>query len=335
MILLLSINYCILERVKNLGCVVYKCKKKTINLKNSIAMLNQFLSFTHFPTNFKPTKYPIVLCHGLSGFDSLVLLPRPHFKKKTLNNVVKDGLIKVDYWYGIQQYLHTLGCEVYISKVPLFGTIDQRAHDLHTYLDNHFRGSNKPINLNLIAHSMGGLDSRYLVSKFKSGNYQVVSLTTVSTPHYGSNVADFILRYIKSPLMMSRALPQLTTSFMSTFNKNVPNNSKVAYFSYGARFDPKWYNVFYVPHQIIRHEIESKNAVQKTDTAYDNDGLVSVESARWGEYMGTLNGVDHLDLINWTNRLRTMMQVFSGNGSQFNALAFYSHLIQTLHSRGF
>lgn len=30
-----------------------------------------------------------------------------------------------------------------------------------------------------------------------------------------------------------------------------------------------------------------------------NDGLVSVESSKWGDYKGTLVDVTHLDLINW------------------------------------
>jgi hypothetical protein len=30
----------------------------------------------------------------------------------------------------------------------------------------------------------------------------------------------------------------------------------------------------------------------------------SVSSSQWGEYMGTIEGVSHLDLINWTNRLK-------------------------------
>ena len=35
-----------------------------------------------------------------------------------------------------------------------------------------------------------------------------------------------------------------------------------------------------------------------------NDGLVSVESSHWGQYKGTLVGVNHMDLINWSNRMR-------------------------------
>ena len=44
-----------------------------------------------------------------------------------------------------------------------------------------------------------------------------------------------------------------------------------------------------------------------------NDGLVSVASSRWGSYKGTLVDVSHLDLINWTNRLRWFVWQLMGN----------------------
>lgn len=44
-----------------------------------------------------------------------------------------------------------------------------------------------------------------------------------------------------------------------------------------------------------------------------NDGLVSVNSARWGTYEGTLVGVNHLGTIGWVNR----------TGQRFDALDFY------------
>ena len=49
------------------------------------------------------------------------------------------------------------------------------------------------------------------------------------------------------------------------------------------------------------------------DVEGPNDGLVSVESSKWGTYKGTLVGVSHLDLINWTNRLRWMVWELTGN----------------------
>ena len=71
-----------------------------------------------------------------------------------------------------------------------------------------------------------------------------------------------------------------------------------------------------------------------------NDGLVSVASSKWGDYKGTLVNVSHLDLINWTNRLRWLVWEMTGNKrkyashvmimpywrltfNSFNAIAFY------------
>jgi len=38
----------------------------------------------------------------------------------------------------------------------------------------------------------------------------------------------------------------------------------------------------------------------------------SVPSSQWGAYKGTLIGVSHLDLINWTNRLKWMFYELTG-----------------------
>jgi triacylglycerol lipase len=54
-----------------------------------------------------------------------------------------------------------------------------------------------------------------------------------------------------------------------------------------------------------------------------NDGLVSVESSRWGTYEGTLVGVNHLGIINWVNRIEYVYGRIVGRKVNFNALAFY------------
>src|SRR5712664_3142960 len=54
-----------------------------------------------------------------------------------------------------------------------------------------------------------------------------------------------------------------------------------------------------------------------------NDGLVSVSSSKWGGdvgYKGTLVGVSHLDLINWTNRLEWLIGELVGNKRKWDAL---------------
>jgi len=96
-----------------------------------------------------------------------------------------------------------------------------------------------------------------------------------------------------------------------TFSPSVPNDPNVRYFSYGAAFSPRFYNIWYTSHRVIE-AIEGPN-----------DGLVSIESTRWGTYEGTLVGVNHLGLINWVNRIGFAVGNLIGQKRKFNALAFY------------
>jgi len=77
------------------------------------------------------------------------------------------------------------------------------------------------------------------------------------------------------------------------------------YYSYGASLDPGLLSVFRQSHRIVK-------AVEGS-----NDGLVSEASSQWGTYKGTLDGVSHLDLINWTNRLRWFLFELSGKKRKY------------------
>lgn len=286
---------------------------------------------------YEAPRYPVVLCHGFSGFDQL----GP--KAETIVPM------RLDYWRGIKEALQQIGLTVLIAKVPAFGTIAARAALLNAFIDAQcrhlrhrelkrslynnaastatFADKGARIKVNLIAHSMGGLDSRYLISKLEHPLYQIVSLTTVLTPHHGSECADFLVDVAAGPL--GRALPalvlELTTEALRRFNRDTPNDPTVAYFSYGARFRPRWYNVFKPTWEIIRSRMHG-----------DNDGVVSVESAKWGEYLGTLDEVDHLDLINWTNRARVAVdKALFRKEPKFNAVALYLDIADNLRKRGF
>lgn len=113
--------------------------------------------------------------------------------------------------------------------------------------------------------------------------------------------------------METGAFSQLTQKYMSeSFNPRTPDDPSVRYYSYGASMpNPHLFSLFRKPHRVIE-------AVEGA-----NDGLVSVESCKWGEYKGTLNHVSHLDLINWTNRLRWYWWSVTGRKRNFNAIAFY------------
>ncbi|KAI5955806.1 TGL2 [Candida jiufengensis] len=336
--------------------------------------------------HYDTPKYPIVLCHGFSGFDKLTLFAKPNLAINqaidTAKDVAKDAknsiqnnkesqkksLLEFDYWVGIKEALTKLGSTVFIAKVPAFGNIKDRAISLDKFItkqckilresetkssiynkDHHsqhdtFKNENEPIKINLISHSMGGLDSRYLISKIhknsKSKIYKIVSLTTISTPHHGSEVADFIeknlsdLPFIKS--ICPNSIHELTTKQMEKFNKEVPDDPSVKYFSFGAKFNPHWYNLFNLTWQIMNHEILKNNKGKLSDlTKLDNDGLVSVDSSKWGKYIGTLDQVDHLDLINWTNKAKLNYdKIMWAENPPFNAIALYLDIADKLAKNG-
>ncbi|KAI4748111.1 alpha/beta-hydrolase [Aureobasidium sp. EXF-12298] len=119
------------------------------------------------------------------------------------------------------------------------------------------------------------------------------------------------------------AFSQLTQKYMrENFNPKTPDREGIAYYSYGATVNPRFWSMFRQSHRII----------QKLEG--DNDGLVSVQSSKWGTYKGTLKDVSHLDMINWTNRLRWFLWELTGNKRNFNAIAFYLDIADMLAKEG-
>lgn len=240
--------------------------------------------FATLREKYQTPKHPIVLAHGLLGFDELRLAGK--------------FLPGVQYWRGIKEAMNANNIEVITTAVPASASIEQRAVALMKDIKTKAHGKT----VNIVAHSMGGLDARHLISNLKPWDLEIKSLTTIATPHRGSSFADFVLREIgetnipKVYKLLSRlnldsgAFSQLTTKYMQeTFNPANLDDPSVRYFSYGAQFKPPLWSVFRFSHGMI-DVVEGPN-----------DGLVSVASSKWDErgYRGTLDGVSHLDLINW------------------------------------
>ncbi|KAL1961851.1 hypothetical protein VTN77DRAFT_975 [Rasamsonia byssochlamydoides] len=179
-----------------------------------------------------------------------------------------------------------------------------------------------------------------MISRLRPTEFKVRSLTTIVTPHRGSAVADYFVERVNSNFTRlrrlsslvdrvkidARAFSQLTRKYMQEeFNPNIPDVEHVKYFSYGALFHPGLFSIFRHFHRIL----------EKTEGP--NDGLVSVASSKWGGdagYKGTLVGVNHLDLINWTNRLEWLVGELTGNKKKFNAIAFYLDIADMLAKEG-
>jgi triacylglycerol lipase len=219
---------------------------------------------------------PIVLVHGLCGFDNFSL----------------GGWKLAEYFPGIPQALQIAGNRVLTPRLSPTRGIADRAAQLKQFLDRALPNEQ----VHVIAHSLGGLDARYMISRLDMGG-RVLSLTTLGTPHRGSAFADWgisRLSRVVNPLLKmlsipSRAFYDLTTSACRAFNKQVPDVPRVHYLSVAGDYDgktvrPEWL----LPYHIV---LESEGP---------NDGVVSVTSATYGEGLETWPG-DHLSMVNWPN----------------------------------
>jgi hypothetical protein len=119
-----------------------------------------------------------------------------------------------------------------------------------------------------------------------------------------------------------RAFDALTTTKMAQFNIDTPDDPSVQYFSYGAQFRPSFVDPFRLPWSII---FEKEG---------ENDGLVSVDSCKWGNYQGTVDNVSHLDLVGWVGKMRFMFAEYSGKGIKFKPVSFYLTIAEMLASKG-
>ena len=118
--------------------------------------------------SYAKTKYPIVLAHGMAGFDELF------------------GVY--EYWYGIPSALRDKGATVFVTEVSQFNSTEVRGEQLIDQIETITAITGKP-RVNLIGHSHGGLDVRYAAAARPD---LVASVTSVGTPHKGADLADYL-----------------------------------------------------------------------------------------------------------------------------------------------
>ena len=260
------------------------------------------------------TKYPVLLVHGI-GFRDFRYF---------------------NYWGRIPRELVRNGAAVYYGHQEAWGTIEDNGEILAAKIREICRatGCGK---VNIIAHSKGGLDARYVISGLHMAPY-VASLTTICTPHRGSALVDFLKRmpdrlyravcdridqYFK--LMGDRAPEtyraswQLSPAFAKEFNENYPDADGVYYKSYGSIMKQALSSrILCIPYWILK----------KLDGP--NDGLVTAESARWTNFHTLLEnrylrGISHADMIDLSR------DDYRG----FDVLEFYTRLVQELGEKGY
>jgi len=235
---------------------------------------------------------PIVLHHGLFGFADLGL-----------------GPVRIHYFRGIDKALADRGHPLLVSRVHPTGSIELRARQLK---ENILRGL-KSIDASrkkvfIIAHSMGGLDARYMMSKLGMDD-QVAALMTISTPHRGSPYADWCIENLGKKLgglklmkflgLDVEAIHDLTIERCKRFNRIIKNVPGVQYYSISAA--RPWNRV----PPFALHPFRVIEAAEG-----ENDCLVSVKSAIWGEHLGTWPA-DHFHVVNH----RLVLEITKPTGS--------------------
>jgi triacylglycerol lipase len=130
--------------------------------------------------------HPIVLAHGIARFDVLLDM--------LLDVDNDDALDHKHYFKGIRTHLKAHGFEAWHTQVDWAGSVQKRSSDLKRAVEAVLRdtGAEK---IHIIAHSMGGLDARHMLFDNRNDGFhrKVASVSTISTPHRGSPVADFVL----------------------------------------------------------------------------------------------------------------------------------------------
>ena len=238
---------------------------------------------------------PVVLVHGLFGFDRIGI-PGARF----------------DYFRGIAKHLEGLGCHTHAVRLPAYASVPARAKQLVAAIEAlpHER-------VDLVAHSLGGLDARYALAHLGLDR-RVRSLVTIGTPHLGSPIADLVLqgpigwahkllRLIGLPV---EAVEWLSTEALARFNREVPDAPGVRYACVVGGM--------HRADSIIPLPLIAAHAYLKRVSG-TNDGIVPVSSQYWGEVLAEIEA-DHFAQIGWRVSVR----------GTFDALGLYAFIVARL-----
>jgi triacylglycerol lipase len=261
---------------------------------------------------YTQTKYPIVLVHGLFGFDNVA---------------------GIDYFYGIPAELRNGGAQVFVASVSSFNSSEARGEQLLKEIKT-LLASTGAKKVNLIGHSQGGPTARYVAGVAPE---LVASVTTIAGVNKGSKIADLVGRFLPAgsfseavvvsattalgnvigflsgrsvPEVPLEALKALSTAGTATFNAKFPQGLPT-----GCTNGPELVNG--VRYYSWTGSKGLTNILDISDPAMGvlnllhgepNDGLVSVCSSRLGTSLGVYSQ-NHLDEINQLFGLRDIFDV--------------------------
>lgn len=256
------------------------------------------------------TKYPIMLVHGIA---------------------LKEG--RIFHAFGkIGKKLKAQGYNIHIGRHDGFGTIENNAAQLKAQIEEILVKENAE-KVNLIAHSKGGLDCKYLIRELNMED-KIASLTTLCTPHSGSPIASWILKY---PKFMVKIIAFWLNFWYRIFGDKHPDSLTVCKQlqlhdndEEALPFSDKVYCQSFSSTMrktkddfLLGIPLFISKRIQSSET----DGVVPVESTMFGNYRGDCmpDSVSHSQMVDFMVPRKKKEKIYS----------FYSELCKELGDMGF
>ncbi len=257
------------------------------------------------PSTYTQTKYPIILTHGLYGFDSL---------------------LGIDYWHKVPETLRKDGAKVYLTTVSNSHSPEVRGEQLIPQIERilAISGAKKA---NLIGHSHGGPTIRYVASVRPD---LVASVTTIAGVNKGTPVADTLSKWANDSSFFSgtieflgnvlarlidfisggghdqdimAALASMTTEKTAAFNQRHPGGIPVTECGEGDYVDSGIRYYSWSGAKPGTNIFDPLDLLTRTTSLFfpagmKNDGLVSSCSSHLGMVIRDDFRMNHLDEVN-------------------------------------
>ena len=244
------------------------------------------------------TRYPILLVHGLFGFERI-----GHF----------------ELFHDVKEALKTAENRVFVPHLSATHNNEMRGEQLLAQIDRVLRGTGAS-KVNLIGHSQGALAARYAAAL---APHAVASVTSVSGPNHGSELADFLRKALvpgQLPELVAHNIATLFGDFLSLLSGsvNLPQNALAALNALTTEgvgaFNDKY--------------------SQGLPSTWGGDGPGKVNGVHYYSWSGVLpaNDLPSLDPIQGVHR--ALSQYFITEGQQNDGFVgrFSSHLGQVIRS---
>ncbi len=261
---------------------------------------------------YTQTQYPIVLVHGLLGFDALG---------------------PVQYFYGVPSELRRSGATVYTASVSQSNSTEVRGEQLLKELQT-LKAKYGHSKFNLVGHSHGGNTIRYVAGVSPS---LVASVTSMGTPHQGSKVADglqgitnwtgttglvagvvnglsSVVAYLSgspsNPQNALASLQSLSTVGAKDFNRRFPQGAPTTACGQGPELvnGVRYYSMGGT--SVLTNILDVSDSFLGAGALFfgfeQNDGLVGQCSNHWGKVLRDDYGWNHIDEINHVFGLRSI-----------------------------